>query len=92
MGSLYYPHTYYYRTGEVEEYLGQVSKSKWWERIFLLSSGAVLTQSTVGKERPLQKEHNCRGQADGSSLQWSNQRGRVSLLVLLQQTTSHRVA
>lgn len=63
MGSLYYPHTYYYRKGEVEEYLGQVSKSKWWERIFLLSSEAVLTQSTVGKERPLQKEHNCRGQA-----------------------------
>lgn len=23
----------------------------------------MLTQSTVGKERPLQKEHNCRGQA-----------------------------
>ena len=69
------------RKGEVE-YLGQVSKSKWWERIFLLSLGAVLTQSTVGKERPLQKAHSCRGQADSSSVQWSNQRGRVSLLAL----------
>ena len=71
------------RKRKVEEYLGYVCKSKWWERIFLLSSGAELTQHTVGKERPLQKEHYCRGQEDSSGLQWSNERGRVSLLVLI---------